>query len=51
MKRFPNVLFLPRHNHISQIAHLNAVGTDDGLLAGRLAEFIAVHTARQLTAT
>jgi acetyl esterase/lipase len=50
-KRFPNVLFLPRHNHISQIAHLNAAGTDDGLLAGRLAEFIAVHTARQLTAT
>jgi acetyl esterase/lipase len=50
-KRFPNVLFLPRHNHISQIAHLNAAGTDDRLLSDRLAEFINVHTARQLTAT
>jgi acetyl esterase/lipase len=49
-KRFPNVLFLPRHSHISQIAHLNAAGTDDRLLAGRLAEFIDVHTARQFTA-
>jgi acetyl esterase/lipase len=50
-KRFPNVLFLPRHNHISQIAHLNATGTDDRLFADRLAEFINVHTAHQLTAT
>ncbi|HEY5339876.1 MAG TPA: alpha/beta hydrolase [Candidatus Aquilonibacter sp.] len=41
--RFPNVLFLPRHNHISQIAHLNA-GTDDRLLADRLTEFINVNT-------
>jgi triacylglycerol lipase len=49
-KRFPNVLFLPRHNHISQIAHLNAAGTDDRLLSDRLSEFINVHTARQLTA-
>jgi len=39
-KRFPNVLFLPRHNHISQIAHLNAAGTGDRLLSDRLAEFI-----------
>jgi acetyl esterase/lipase len=43
-KRFPNVLFLPRHNHISQIAHLNAAGTEDRLLADRLAEFINVNT-------
>jgi triacylglycerol lipase len=48
--RFPNVLFLPRHNHITQIAHLNAAGTDDALLADRLKEFINVHTARELTA-
>lgn len=49
-KRFPNVLFLPRHNHISQIAHLNAAGTDDRLLYDRLSEFIDAHTARELTA-
>ena len=49
-KRFPNVLFLPRHNHISQIAHLNAAGTEDRLLSDRLAEFIRVNTARALTA-
>lgn len=48
--RFPNVLYLPRHNHISQIAHLNAAGTEDRLLADRLSEFVRVNTARQLTA-
>ena len=51
-KRFPNVLFLPRHNHISQIAHLNAADTGDRLLSDRLEEFIAVHTSSgPLTAT
>lgn len=50
-KRFPNVLYLPRHNHISQVAHLNAAGTGDRLLSDRLTEFINVNTARQLTAT
>jgi acetyl esterase/lipase len=50
-KRAPNLLYLPRHNHISQIAHLNAADTGDRLLSDRLAEFIDVHTARQLTAT
>jgi triacylglycerol lipase len=49
--KMPNVLFLPRHNHISQIAHLNASGTEDNLLADRLREFINVNTARSLTAT
>jgi triacylglycerol lipase len=49
-KRFPNVLYLPRHNHISQIAHLNASGTEDRLFSDRLAEFIRVNTARALTA-
>ncbi len=48
--RFPNVLYLPRHNHISQIAHLNAADTGDNLLSDRLAEFIRVNTSRQLTA-
>ena len=48
--RMPNVLFLPRHNHITQIAHLNAADTGDTLLSGRLREFINVHTARELTA-
>ena len=36
----PYVLFFPEHNHISQIAHLNAAGTGDRLLSDRLAEFI-----------
>jgi acetyl esterase/lipase len=49
-KRFPNVLYLPRHNHISQIAHLNAADTGDRLVSDRLSEFINVNTARQLTA-
>jgi acetyl esterase/lipase len=48
--RFPNVLFLPRHNHITQVAHLNAADTGETLLAGRLAEFIERHTERELTA-
>jgi acetyl esterase/lipase len=48
--RFPNVLYLPRHNHISQIAHLNAADTGDNVLSDRLAEFIRVNTSRQLTA-
>jgi triacylglycerol lipase len=48
--KMPNVLFLPRHNHITQIAHLNAADTGDTLLADRLREFINVHTARELTA-
>jgi triacylglycerol lipase len=39
-KRFPNVLFLPRHNHLTQIAHLNAAATEDRLLSDRLSEFI-----------
>lgn len=46
---FPNVLYLPRHNHISQIAHLNAKDTDDTLLSDRLREFIDIHTARDVT--
>jgi hypothetical protein len=47
---FPNVLYLPRHNHISQIAHLNAKDTGDALLSDRLREFINANTARELTA-
>lgn len=42
--RVPNLLYLPRHNHLSQIAHLNASGIEDQLLADRLAEFVRVHT-------
>jgi triacylglycerol lipase len=37
---FPNVVFMPRHNHISQIAHLGAQDVDDLVLSARLAEFI-----------
>jgi acetyl esterase/lipase len=39
-KRIPNFLYLPGHNHISQVAHLGAAGADDPLLAYRLREFI-----------
>ncbi len=39
-KRFPNVVYLPRHNHISQVAHLNAADTGDNLLSDRL---VRVH--------
>jgi triacylglycerol lipase len=42
--RFPNVVFMPRHNHISQIAHLGAQDIDDPVLASRLAEFIRTST-------
>jgi triacylglycerol lipase len=44
--RFPNVLFLPRHNHISQVTHLGATDTDDPLVAIRLAEFVRTAAAR-----
>ena len=44
LKRFPNVLYLPQHNHISQVAHLNAAGNDDSLATDRLREFIEIHT-------
>lgn len=39
-KRSPNYLYLPGHNHISQVAHLGAADTDDPLLAYRLRQFI-----------
>lgn len=44
--RFPNMLYLPGHNHISQVVHLGAEGVDDPLLAMRLAEFVAGANAR-----
>jgi triacylglycerol lipase len=46
----PNLLYLPQHNHISQVAHLNADGIDDALLGLRLAEFIRLNATRALTA-
>ena len=49
--KFANVLYLPRHNHISQIAHLGARDTGDALLSDRLREFINVHTARERALT
>jgi acetyl esterase/lipase len=42
--RCANFLYLPRHNHLSQITHLNAQSIEDQLLADRLAEFVRVHT-------
>jgi hypothetical protein len=48
--RCANFLYLPRHNHLSQIAHLNALGIEDPLLAGRLAEFARIHTTPAVAA-
>jgi acetyl esterase/lipase len=42
--RCANFLYLPRHNHLSQISHLNANGIEDMVLSDRLAEFVRVHT-------
>lgn len=42
--RMANFLYFPRHNHLSQISHLNAKGIEDQLLADRLAEFVRVYT-------
>lgn len=42
--RCANFLYLPRHNHLSQISHLNAKGIEDQVLSDRLAEFVRVHT-------
>ncbi len=47
-ERLANVVYLPGHNHISQLAHLNAAGIDDPLLAGHLAEFIRTCNAREV---
>jgi triacylglycerol lipase len=44
--RIANLLYLPRHNHISMLSHLNAAGTGDSLLSDRLAEFIRICCAR-----
>ena len=44
--RWPNALYLPRHNHISQLAHLNASGIDYRALSDRLYEFVT-DCARQ----
>lgn len=40
----PNFLYLPRHNHLSQISHLNAKGIEDQVLSDRLSEFVRVYT-------
>lgn len=42
--RCANFLYLPRHNHLSQISHLNAADIEDNVLSDRLAEFVRVHT-------
>jgi acetyl esterase/lipase len=44
----PNFLYLPNHNHVSQIAHLNAVGIDDTILSDRLADFVITSMRRSL---
>ena len=45
--RCPEFVYLPGHNHISEIAHLHAREADDGLLAARLADFIERTSARR----
>ena len=42
--RVPDVLYLPHHNHISQITHLGSEGTDDVVLSERLADFMRTHS-------
>jgi hypothetical protein len=42
--RCANFQYLPRHNHLSQISHLNATGIEDQVLSDRLAEFVRVYT-------
>src|SRR5476649_2058666 len=42
----PNFIYLPNHNHVSQIAHLNATGIDDTMLSDRLADFVTTCARR-----
>jgi len=42
--RMPHVAYLAGHNHLTEILHLNAAGTDDAILAGHITEFL-----RQIT--
>jgi hypothetical protein len=44
----PNFVYLPNHNHLSQIAHLNAAGIDDTILSDRLADFVTTCARRSL---
>lgn len=39
--RNADFLYLPRHNHISQLSHLNASSIEDRQLSDRLAEFVS----------
>jgi triacylglycerol lipase len=38
--RMPHVAYLAGHNHLTEILHLNAAGTDDAILAGHITEFL-----------
>jgi alpha-beta hydrolase superfamily lysophospholipase len=44
--RNANLMYLPGHNHVSLLSHLNAADIDDRLLSDRLAEFIRICGAR-----
>jgi triacylglycerol lipase len=37
--RMPHVAYLAGHNHLTEILHLNATGTDDSVLAAHIIEF------------
>jgi acetyl esterase/lipase len=39
-----NFQYLPRHNHLSQISHLNARDIEDDVWSDRLAEYVRIYT-------
>lgn len=43
-ERTPNYLYLAGHNHISQVAHLGALGVDESFVGERLAGFVRTVT-------
>jgi arylformamidase len=45
--RVPNLVFVPGHNHFTEVFHFN---TDDRLLGDHVLEFVRVHAAAQVPA-
>jgi triacylglycerol lipase len=46
----PHVAYLAGHNHLTEILHLNAAGTDDAILAGHMTGFLR-HSALAAAST
>jgi acetyl esterase/lipase len=40
LERTPDYLYLPGHNHVSQVANLGAAGAEDAVVSERLARFV-----------